>query len=148
VALTAQLTNMTWELGAVVTRLEQSTTRGALNRPKAGAARVLQRQIRLRRSQETQLLEGHESGMTCTELATRHGICRTTVLAVLRRNGIPAKPPVKKMNNDMVTEAAVLYRSGQSLATLGAKFHVEPKAVARELRYAGVTLRPRPGHTN
>ena len=39
----------------------------------------------------------------------------------------------------------MLYEAGQSTLTVGQRFGVSPATMARELKRAGLVLRPRPG---
>lgn len=73
-----------------------------------------------------------------TQLATLLGIHRDTVSEILDRQGIARRhrgiPP------ELVGEVIASYRSGSSLATIGAEMSVDPGTVALSLRKAGVPL--------
>jgi lambda repressor-like predicted transcriptional regulator len=79
------------------------------------------------------------------DLVAQFGIHRTTVLAHLQRRGIGRRAQQRKLPDAQVEEASRLDQAGMSLAELGQRFDVNPATVNKELRRAGVPIRPRRG---
>ena len=121
------------------TQVDESelTTYGAT--PLAGEQ---QQQRRLDAHEIEFLASQYVAGKSVRELTESWGIHRTTVLDHLERLDIPRRRNTRKMTDRQVNEAAELYRAGSSLAKLGALFDVDPQTVNRELKRAGITLRP------
>jgi transcriptional regulator of aromatic amino acid metabolism len=62
---------------------------------------------------------------------------------VLREQGVAIRR--QGLNDEQVSEAAMLYAAGRSLAWLGARYDVSHTTVATALRRHGFQLRRRPG---
>jgi transcriptional regulator of aromatic amino acid metabolism len=84
-----------------------------------------------------------EAGETTQQVGTRYGISKTRVANVLREQGVAIR--CQGLNDEQVSEAAVLYAAGRSLAWLGARYQVSHTTVATALRRQGFQLRRRPG---
>jgi len=97
---------------------------------------------RLQATKVEELLQGYLDGVPVHELATRFDVNPSTVQKHVRGNGLPLRYP--RLGPADIEEASNLYVSGSSLATLANHFGVGKDAIARALRKAGVTLRPRP----
>ena len=67
---------------------------------------------------------------------------RTTVMIHLERRDIPRRTP-RKLTDHMVTDAARLYSSGETLAEIAEHPGVAPPTLTRELRLAGIPIRRR-----
>jgi len=85
------------------------------------------------------------AGATIETLSVEFGIHRTTVMAHLRRAGIPGRPRSRSWTaRDLEIEAG-RYLAGESLANIAARYSISPSTVGRRLQRAGVEFRPRPG---
>ncbi|WP_159622039.1 hypothetical protein [Ruania rhizosphaerae] len=73
------------------------------------------------------------------QIAARHGIHRVTVSEVLNRSDTAKRP--RGMNSTQVSLAAKLYESGESLATVGAKFGFNAATVRTALMSIDVQMR-------
>jgi hypothetical protein len=78
------------------------------------------------------------------ELARRYGIARQTVFDQMRREGVPRRHP--RLSADDTQKAAEFYRAGDSLATIGGMFGVDPGTVRRALIKLRVPMRDCHGH--
>ena len=87
-------------------------------------------------------------GASIDDLARRFGVHRTTVIHHLDERGVQRRRVVRKMTDRTVDEAAAQYQLGQSLADVAPAFGVHPRTLGRELRLAGVVVRPRNGWTS
>lgn len=106
--------------------------------------RSKQAQRRLAPDQVTELLAAYQGGSTVLELAASYGVHRTTVTGLLKRHGVPFRPP--GLDPADLPEAIRLYEAGWSLARLGQHFGVTGhNTISDALRKAGVTIRPRRG---
>jgi len=106
-------------------------------------ARKRKHQVRLRADQLETFKRNYQAGLPIKELADKYQINRATVYQHISRLRLPRRYP--RVSPAQVAEAAGLYQSGWSLATLGDRFGVAQDTVALALTKAGVTLRPRPG---
>jgi DNA-directed RNA polymerase specialized sigma24 family protein len=88
------------------------------------------------------LLALHESGVMINDLAAAFGISRTTVMSQLDRAGVERRSGVIDRH---LAEAASLYDSGWSLATVAKHFNVDAGTVWRAFRRGGVPTRRRAG---
>lgn len=102
-------------------------------------------QRRLSSTEVDVLVQAYKGGASIRQLLARYGINRTTVLAHLKRRDIPTRANRRKLTDVTVQHAASLYTAGRSLATIGRVLCVDPSTVAKELRQAGVSIRPRRG---
>lgn len=99
-------------------------------------------QIRLEVSQVGELAAAFEDGATIIELAERYGIDRTTVLAHLRRQGVPTQVR-RTLGPGEIATAVQLYEAGESIQSVADKLKVGSSTVSRTLNKADVTMRPR-----
>jgi DNA-binding CsgD family transcriptional regulator len=98
-----------------------------------------QHQRRLRQDELDHLVADYRSGIKVKELAECFRITRQTVLEHMRRQSVPRRHP--RLGPLDVNEACDLYRSGKSLADIGAVFSVDPGTVRRALTKVGVPMR-------
>jgi len=78
-------------------------------------------------------------------LSKKFDVHRGTVAAHLERQGILRRVNRRKLTDKNVTKAAGCYEAGQSLEIVGKLFGVSAETMRKELRRAGVALRPRRG---
>jgi len=110
-----------------------------------GTRRTKQVQRRLKPDEVADLVRRYQAGETAELLAIAFQIHRTIVTGHLQRNGIQRRGGGRRvLAADDVRVAAELYEAGQSLASIGRQFDVHHTTVAKELRQAGVEIRPRP----
>jgi len=81
------------------------------------------------------------------DLATEYGIHRVTVTEHLRRSEIPRRSDLMRWTPEQLAEVTELYHQGNSIRVLGEQYGVDPSTVAKRLKRAGVSLRPRRGFT-
>jgi lambda repressor-like predicted transcriptional regulator len=112
------------------------------------AVRSRQTQIRLGHTDIERLIAGYAEGSSVLQLAARFNIHRTTLLAQLERNGVPRRRSGPKLSDEDACEAAVLYRDGLSLKTIGVRYLVAPDTIGKALRRVGMKIRPRRGWTS
>jgi transposase-like protein len=131
----------------LVTKLPDLSSRSSacVATPPAGsssadnAAKPLQHQRRLAKEQAIEVVDRYQAGATLRELATRYGINRNTVSAILRRHGVAARR--RGLSSEQVQLAAQLYTEGRSLASIGRKLGVDGETVRIRLRQHGVRMR-------
>lgn len=86
------------------------------------------------------------AGEPIHDIATRHGIHRTTVIGHVTRRGLPRRSE-NGWSDQELQSAADMYATGKSLAAVGALFGIDPATVANRFRRAGVPIRARRGWT-
>ncbi len=89
----------------------------------------------------------YREGASIDGLARRYEVHRTTVIHRLDRAGIARRRVLRKMTDESVALAAARYEQGASLAVVASELGVHQRTLARELRQAGASLRPRRGWT-
>jgi DNA-directed RNA polymerase specialized sigma24 family protein len=89
------------------------------------------------------LIAGYRAGRTMKELAVEFGVDRRTVSTHLRRAEIATRQ--RGLDEEQVQEAADLYEAGWSSGRLAERFDVSADNVLKDLRRAGVSIRPRRG---
>jgi hypothetical protein len=89
--------------------------------------------------QVQELIAGYQAGATVYELATRFGIERRTVSAILHRHGVPVRR--RGLSPEQVDTAIHLYNLGWSLARVGAHLGVDHTTVLTKLRERGIPTR-------
>jgi hypothetical protein len=104
-------------------------------------------QRRLTPSDANEICASYINGTSIDEIARTYGVHRTTIMTHLDRRGVPRRRIVRKLTDDLVADAAVMYRDGQSLVTVADAFNVDTRTLAREFRKAGLPIRPRRGWT-
>jgi DNA-directed RNA polymerase specialized sigma24 family protein len=87
----------------------------------------------------------YKDGATIRELALAFAVHRTTVMALLDRQGMPRRGNGRKLTDDDVAKAARLYASSLSLAEVAERFNVTARTVREGLVKAGERIRPRRG---
>ncbi len=87
------------------------------------------------------LVADYVSGAPTTQLMAEHGISKTGALKLLAQAGVPMRR--QSMSLKEVEEAAVLYRSGLSLAKVSERTKLPLESIRRALIDAGVKMRPR-----
>jgi methylphosphotriester-DNA--protein-cysteine methyltransferase len=100
-----------------------------------------QQQKRLAGEELTAFCEAYRAQLPIEELAAQFGISRSTVRDLVIRHGLPRRHPI--LSPDQVAEAARLYQSGQSLASIATVLPASDDAIGDALVRAGFTLRPR-----
>jgi DNA-binding transcriptional regulator LsrR (DeoR family) len=98
-----------------------------------------QTQVRLDARQVAELAAAYSSGQTIKELATRYGVHRVTVRALLQRHGVERRQV--GLTDAQAAEACRLYPEGWSLARLAKRYDVHDMTVRRYLLLAGVVMR-------
>ena len=86
------------------------------------------------------LAERYVAGETLRVLAAEVGVERVFLADLLRERGVAARYRI--VSDDDLAEAAELYGSGLSLATVGEHFRVSAWSVLRAFRVAEVRVRP------
>lgn len=74
-------------------------------------------------------------------LAQQFGVHRTTVMAVLDREGVERRSQGRVLSPEELERAARLYRDGLNLRAVGAEIGADYRVVRRGLVAAGVRLR-------
>jgi transposase-like protein len=92
-----------------------------------------------------EFVRAYLDGSSIDSLAADLGVNRTTIISHLERRGVERRKSVRRMTDWTVRQAARRYESGESLKVVAARFGVDARTLAREFRYAGVPIRPRPG---
>jgi lambda repressor-like predicted transcriptional regulator len=67
------------------------------------------------------------------------------VLEHLKRAGVPRRPNTRKLTDDRVAAAAVVYANGSSLSATAIQLGVSDRTLRNELARAGHPIRPRNG---
>lgn len=114
------------------------------NPPSQSSSRRVQR--RLTADEIDELLEAYVAGEPICDIAARHSVHRTTVIAHVTRRGLLRRSDDGWSDQEIQT-AADLYAGGESLATVGQHFGIDPATVANRFRRAGVPIRARRGWT-
>jgi hypothetical protein len=121
-------------------RIDESPARPPLSRrdvPKPRSKRFLTTE------DVADIVRRYEVCETTQQVGERYGISKTRVANVLREQGVAIRR--QGLNDRQVSEAAMLYAAGRSLAWLGARYDVSHTTVATALRRRGFQLRRRPG---
>jgi len=87
----------------------------------------------------------YSQGRSIDSVASQYEVNRTTIITHLDRAGIERRRVARKMTDDSVAVAAKRNAEGAPLALIAKEFKVHARTVARELRQAGVSIRPRRG---
>ena len=102
-------------------------------------------QHRLSRTEIEQLIGQYRHGSSIDTLSRRYQIHRTTVMHHLNQSDVTRRTVARKMNDETVALASTQYEQGASLTVAARTFGVHARTLARELRRAGVLIRPRRG---
>ena len=95
--------------------------------PAEAPRRPRQRQRRLSATETAELIKAYERQIPVKDLAKQFGVHRSTVTALLQRNGVALRQA--GLAREVVPMAARFYSQGWSLAQLGAKFGVDSTTV-------------------
>ncbi len=98
---------------------------------------------RLSNADIADLADGYKSGATTYELADRFGIYRDRVSLILEQQAIPRR--MRSLSDNQIQQAAALYKTGLSVEKVAKEIGCGQGTIWKELRSAGVQLRPRPG---
>ena len=79
------------------------------------------------------LCEDYENGIGVVELAEDYGVHRDTVNCHLRRSGVELRPS-RVLTDRQTKEVLRRHAAGESMASLGRRFGVDPQTVANVLR--------------
>ncbi len=102
-----------------------------------------QAQHRLSVAEVDELVAKYRAGVEINELATQFDVNRDTVFSILKRRQVVRRP--RGCPPERVEEVVKAYETGSSLAVIGSELSVDPGTVARTLRSAGASIRPRLG---
>lgn len=89
------------------------------------------------------LAQAYQDGATSYVLAERYGINRVRVSRILEEQSVPRR--MQSLSASQIQETAALYEEGLSIAKVAAEIGCGKGTIWKELRLAGVQLRPRPG---
>ena len=95
---------------------------------------------RLTSSEVDALVTAYLEGERVEDLADRYGIHRSTVMAKLRRAGVPK---YSGWSDDTTAEARRLYEAGLSITEISERTGRARTTIGNHLRAAGVEMRPR-----
>lgn len=101
-----------------------------------------QKQVRLPRQQQEELVERYRAGALRRELAEAYGVCTGTVSNILKRHRASRKIGLTETE---VGTAARRYETGQSLAEIAASLGVVANTVRTALVGHGVAMRSASG---
>jgi len=102
-------------------------------------------QRRLPTSEIDALVGLYRNGSSIDALARRYQLHRTTIIHHLDLAGVARRRVIRKMTDETVARADARYEQGASLAVVANEFGVRQRTLARELRRAGTSIRPRRG---
>jgi Homeodomain-like domain len=102
-----------------------------------------QPQVRLDKAQRQQVADQYRAGIAVKDIAAAFGVHRKTVREIAIEAGLGPHP--RGLQPKDVERATRLYRSGWSLARVGAEFAVDASTVMNALKREGVEMRPRQG---
>lgn len=88
------------------------------------------------------LVARYQNGSTIDVLAREFDLHRTTVMDHLDRRGVLRRTP-RKLTDEMVNLATRRYMRGDTIDNIAGHLHVSATTLARELRLAGTSIRPR-----
>ncbi|CAN5320547.1 hypothetical protein BH11ACT1_BH11ACT1_26770 [soil metagenome] len=112
----------------------------AVGRPMTATNGVVkQTQRRLTLEQQSEVVRRYEAGAQMKYLAKHFGVHRSTVSAILKRQGVSTRQ--SGLSADQVDQAVWLYKQGKSLAMIGRELGVDTGTVHNRLRERGVTIR-------
>jgi transposase-like protein len=98
-----------------------------------------QRQRRLERPDQQELIARYRAGDLMSDLAQRYGVHRRTVSAILKRHGVPTR--ASGLAPEQIQRAVLMYAQGQSLAKIGKQLGVDAGTVHARLREQDVQMR-------
>lgn len=86
------------------------------------------------------MVADYQAGATLTELAARYGYNRVGISNALKKAGVRLRRT--GLTEEQADEATRLYATGQSLATVAARFDIDAGTVRTRLIKRGVGMRP------
>jgi lambda repressor-like predicted transcriptional regulator len=92
-----------------------------------------------------ELIAAYRAGATINELAHRYELHQTTVAARLDRHHVERHRAQGEWTSETLAAAADLYATGLSLATVAARYGIDPQTVANRFRRSGFPIRTRRG---
>ena len=95
---------------------------------------------RLSKPQAQELVNAYRAGSTILQLAGQYRVNRNTVMAHLRRAGVPR---YSGWTAETTAEARQLYESGLSIAAIAEEMGRAKTTIGDHLRAAGVQMRPK-----
>jgi hypothetical protein len=108
----------------------------------ARTTRSVRRLPRLSEAEIAELVTLRQPGEQITVLAERFGIGRNTVMAHLRREGVPGQRwHGRTLPDDQVAEAGRLYATGLNLIAVAQQFGVDRRYLRSALPAAGIPIR-------
>lgn len=101
---------------------------------------------RLSRTEKNELIQAYRDGASTAELASRHHVSKSAVLALLTKRGISRR--YQSMTEADVTRAEQLYLNGHSLSACSKLIDFPASSINRALNKRGTPMRPagRPRH--
>jgi AraC-like DNA-binding protein len=99
-----------------------------------------QRQRRLRKDEQLELIARYKSGESVYCLAEAFVITRQTVSQILERHDVPRR--YRLLTDEHLPLARQLYEEGLSLADVGERFGVSTRTVLNAFRRLGLATRP------
>jgi hypothetical protein len=118
----------------VINIVSTSVESGPLGRPRVHSAAK-----RLGDEAVTQLIVDYRSGVPTTQLMTKYGIGKGTVLRLLEANGVPRRN--QPLTPAQVSKVIELYKRGYSLARIGEYLGRQHTVIRDVLKRAGVPRR-------
>jgi hypothetical protein len=88
-----------------------------------------------------QLCADYQGGCTTRDLASRYGISKASVTALLRERSIPVR--CQGVSDEQVQQAVWTYEAGSSVAQVARTLGLPPSSIYDALRRAGVVMRDR-----
>lgn len=108
---------------------------------RAGVERTVPRRARrLTPAEVAEFCEAYRCGGNVREWARKFDVHRSTLHEIVRRKGLERLSGLVTPEQQVLADA---YAQGATLAELAAQHRMGPNRVARQLRAAGVELRPR-----
>jgi hypothetical protein len=87
----------------------------------------------------SQVVADYQAGTPTTQLTTRYGIGKSSVLRFLREAGVTMRK--QPLTEPQIAEATRLYATGLSVAAVGAALKLNPSTIWRTLTACGVEMR-------
>jgi transposase-like protein len=103
--------------------------------PTGPSVRVHKLSHRLRAETVASIVAAYEAGATANQLALEFGLAKSSVLAVLRREGVPIR--LLRLSPADRLRVVAMYRQGMSQAEIGRRFGRHKSAIWHLLKRAG-----------
>jgi ABC-type transport system involved in cytochrome bd biosynthesis fused ATPase/permease subunit len=119
-------------------------------RPREPKSEVVIRDVNRRLGSKTiaRLVADYRAGIPTTDLTTKYGIGKSTVLRLLQDNNAPMRR--QGVSENQAIQAIALYAEGKSLTMIADELKLAKQSIRLALLKAGVTMRPgggQPGGT-